>query len=257
MDVIEQIAGSVIILEPRGRIDSATAKEFAVASHLLRGGPAQIEQGLWQLNPLFNDNPDHPEVALSTAEAVGAQLLLGVYPKDIQKSMIANGLEWIDRIAPKVPGYWRVPMVRALLQYCDGSLDEAGKEFDKALALDRQSTISRGWYTQYLFAIGRQEEGLRHVRLTAGDSVDNAQIQALHGVYLCKAGRFEEAQRALAQSLTLDRNCWAAHWGSALLNVSTGDQERAMEHVKRFQELVEPEEYQNIIRMLELKHSDS
>jgi anti-anti-sigma factor len=28
MDVIEQVAGSVTILEPRGRIDSVTAKEF-------------------------------------------------------------------------------------------------------------------------------------------------------------------------------------------------------------------------------------
>lgn len=28
MDVIEQLAGSVTILEPRGRIDSVTAKEF-------------------------------------------------------------------------------------------------------------------------------------------------------------------------------------------------------------------------------------
>ncbi len=39
MDVIEQVAGSVTILEPRGRIDSVTAKEFAecFSKHLHAG----------------------------------------------------------------------------------------------------------------------------------------------------------------------------------------------------------------------------
>ena len=43
MDVIEQLAGSVTIVEPRGRIDSATAKEFGDRlSELLNSGRHQL-----------------------------------------------------------------------------------------------------------------------------------------------------------------------------------------------------------------------
>ncbi len=43
MDVIEQVAGPVTILEPRGRIDSATAKEFGEClSKLLNDGRHQL-----------------------------------------------------------------------------------------------------------------------------------------------------------------------------------------------------------------------
>jgi len=43
MDVVEQLAGSVTIIEPRGRIDSATAKEFGdCLSKLLNAGRHQL-----------------------------------------------------------------------------------------------------------------------------------------------------------------------------------------------------------------------
>ncbi len=43
MDVIEQVAGSVTILEPRGRIDSVTAKDFGEClAKLLNGGRHQL-----------------------------------------------------------------------------------------------------------------------------------------------------------------------------------------------------------------------
>jgi anti-anti-sigma factor len=43
MEVIEQVAGSVTILEPRGRIDSVTAKDFGEClAKLLKAGREQI-----------------------------------------------------------------------------------------------------------------------------------------------------------------------------------------------------------------------
>jgi hypothetical protein len=37
---------------------SAMAKELTIASHLLSGGPAQIEQGLWHLDTIFKTDAD-------------------------------------------------------------------------------------------------------------------------------------------------------------------------------------------------------
>jgi Flp pilus assembly protein TadD len=231
---------------------SAMAKELTIASHLLSGGPAQIEQGLWHLDTIFKADADHPDMVLGTAEAVGSQILLGVYNDDIRKGLIAAAMEWIDRVAPEVPDYWRVPMVRGLLNYCDGDLDNAGKEFDTALALDRQSTVSRGWYTQYLFAVGRQEEALQLVGLYADERADNAQAHGLHGIYLTQAGKYEEAEKVFAQALHLDRNCWAAHYGMAKLCIVTGRGHQAKEHTKRLEALVEPAEYEDMQRRLSL-----
>jgi anti-sigma B factor antagonist len=43
MDVLEQVLGSVTILEPRGRIDSGTAKEFGEClSRVLAAGRPQL-----------------------------------------------------------------------------------------------------------------------------------------------------------------------------------------------------------------------
>jgi tetratricopeptide (TPR) repeat protein len=246
-------AGQAYTPEFRYNPRSDMAKDFAIAHHLLRGGPAQIDQGLHHLDRILAADADHPELVLSTAEAAASQLLLGVYPEDVHKVMIANGFAWIDRIAPQVPGYWRVPMVRALLHYCDGDMEKAGEQFDIALTLDRQSTISRGWYTQYLFATGRQEEALRLAAQYADERIDNSQAHVLHGIYLNQAKRYEEAERAFTQALALDRNCWIAHYGLTQLYLATGDRERAQEHAKRLEALTEPAEFEHMMRRLNLK----
>jgi tetratricopeptide (TPR) repeat protein len=231
---------------------SARAKDLAIANYLLSGGPAQVEQGLWQLEKTFREDPNQPDMVLSTVEAVGGQLLLGgVFPDDVKKGLITEGFAWIDRIAAQVPDYWRVPMVRALLHYYDGDLDKAGKEFEIALTLDRQHTISRGWYTQYLFATGRQDDAVHLMGLNADERVDNAQAHALHGIYLTQAQKYDEAEKAFAQSFALDRNCWPAHFGMTRLCTATGREHQSKEHAKRLEALVEPAEYEDLKRRLD------
>jgi hypothetical protein len=56
------------------------AKQFAIANHLIRGGPAQIERGLRHLEKLHAVEPEHPDVILGAAEAIAGQLLIGLYP---------------------------------------------------------------------------------------------------------------------------------------------------------------------------------
>jgi tetratricopeptide (TPR) repeat protein len=239
-------AGQAYTPEFRYNPRAPIAKTFAIANHLLRGGPAQIEQGLWELDKIFKADSNHPEMVLGTVEAVGSQLLLGVFGEDVRKTLIDSGFAWIDGIAAQVPDYWRVPMVRGLLHYCDGNLEKAGKEFEIALSLDRRSTISRGWYTQYLFAIGRQEEAVKLMALNADERVDNAQAHALHGIYLSQAQKYPEAEKAFAQALALDRNCWPAHFGMTRLCIATGREHQAKEHAKRLESLVEPAEYEDM-----------
>jgi hypothetical protein len=72
--------------------------------------------------------------------------------------------------------------------------------------------------------------------------VTNPQIQAVNGVYLFRSGRNEEAERKLSEALALDRNFWTAHYGLTQLYVETVQKHLPVEHAKRLQALVEPEE---------------
>ncbi|MGH9665212.1 MAG: tetratricopeptide repeat protein [Bryobacteraceae bacterium] len=177
---------------------SEIAKEFAIANYLLRKGPSQIYASLFRFAAITGHEPGHPDALLGFAEAVGSQLLLGIYPQDQHGKLIAGAFSLLADLDPDT---WRIHMVSGLLYTCAGNLDAARGEFEIALNLDRQSTISRGWYVYFLFADGEQEEALRLVALVADEHATNPQAHAMHGVYLSNAGHYEEAERAFAQAL--------------------------------------------------------
>ena len=228
---------------------SSIAKEFAVANYLLRGGPLQIKESFWRLHALADSNNNHPDAVLGFAEALGSQLLLGAFPEERQK-FIADTLQLVSTLDAKTADEWRMHMVRGLLHTCAGEYEKAGKEFESALNLNRHGTISRGPYMNFLFATGRHEEALRLFALVVEEQASSPHVHALHGIFLCTAGHYEEAERALSQALALDRNCWPAHYGLAQLYAATGKQEKAQEHSMRLEALVEPAEYEDMMRRL-------
>lgn len=234
---------------------SWTAKELSIAHHLLRGSPAQIEKALEHLTNIGRAEPDHPEVMLGHIEAFGCALMLGVLG-EVHREVIAGPLWWIDRIEKEYRPSWRTQALRALLHYGVGAMGEAREAFGRALESNREATISRGWYVHFLFHTGHEEQALRLMALQAEERADNAPMHAMHGIYLTRAHRHEEAGRAFEKSLMLDRNCWPAHFGLAQMHLALGDREKADEHAKRLETLVEPAEYKDMRRRLNLAQSD-
>ena len=225
------------------------AKELSIAHHLLRGSPAQIEKALEHLTNVGRAEPDHPEVMLGHIEAWGVALMLKVFG-EVSEEIIAGPLWWIKRIEKQEGRAWRTHALRALLHYGIGDAQAAGKEFDKALELDRQATISRGWYVHFLFHNGHEEQAVRLMAMQAEERADSAPMHAMHGIYLTRAHRHEEAQLAFSKSLMLDRNCWPAHYGLTQMYLELGDREKAGEHAKRLETLVEHSEFEDMMRRL-------
>ena len=227
------------------------AKQLEIANHLLIGNPAQIERSLWRLDAISKAQPNHPDVILAIAEAVGSQLLIGgIYSEDLRAHFVAGGLLWIDKLDRSTADAWRIHNVRGLLHFVGGEIDKAKKEFAKALKLDRAATIGRGWYTQFLFAAGEKEEALQLTALLADENASNAHAQAFWGIRLGNEKRYGEAESAFRQALELDRNCWAAHYGMAQLCQAAGNLEKANEHIKRLEALVEPAVYLRLEKKL-------
>jgi tetratricopeptide (TPR) repeat protein len=231
---------------------TAIAREFAVANYLLRGGPLQIRESFWRLHALASSENRHPDAILGFAEALGSQLLLGAYPEQ-QLKFIADALQLIANLDPASADTWRIHMVRGLLHTCGNDLKAAKRDFDKALKLDRQATVNRGWYVHFLFAAGQEDKALRLIALVAEEQASNPQVHAMQGIYLCKAKHYAEAERAFALAFELDRNCWPAHYGLTQFYVATGKEEKAQEQSKRLKALVEPAEYEDMMRRLNLK----
>jgi hypothetical protein len=231
---------------------SAVARQFAIANFLLRGGPSQIGMSLWRFAEIFSLEPRHPDVLLSFAEAIGSQVLLGACSEEERGKFIAEAFQITQGLDRATADAWRIHSVRGLLHTCAGELDTAGKEFDLALKLDRQATVSRGSYVHFLFETGRQEEALRLFALVVDEQASDPQAHAVYGIYLAKAGHYEEAEKALSQALALDRNCWPAHYGMTQMYQELGNRKKATEHAKRLEALVEPAEYEDMTRRLGL-----
>jgi tetratricopeptide (TPR) repeat protein len=229
---------------------SPIAKAFAIANHLLRGSLSQIDRGVKQLGEIQNLAPDHPDAWLAVAETVGTYQMLGLYDGAVREALTAWALDCIAKLDPASADEWRIHNVRGLLLMAGGEFDNAQKEFDRALAIDRQATISRGLYALFLFQTGKEEEALRLQGLLADEKAANAEAQAIYGVYLTRANRYEEAEKAFTQSLTLDRNCWGAHYGMTQMYLATKKGDLALKHAKRLETLVEPEEFEDLKRRL-------
>jgi Flp pilus assembly protein TadD len=227
------------------------AQEFALAHHLLRsGGPSQVMAGLQHLDTLWEREPEHPDVILATVEGLSSCLLLEMPLDRPREEYIAAAFDTIDRLAKRVPETWRSHTARARLHFCTNDFDAAGKEFDVALALDREKTLYDGWYAYFLFMSGREEEAARLEGESANERIDDPIAQAAHGIALCKANRFVKAERAFKKAFELDRNCWPAHYGMTLLHLSTGNRERARSHTERLQSLLEPADFEIVMKRL-------
>src|SRR5271156_6446654 len=127
------------------------AQDFALADHLSIGTPSQIEQSIWRYDAILKLEPDNPEAVLGMIEALGSQLMHGIYTDESTRAaLIASSLALIARLEPASADNWRSHILRGLLHTCGNNLDAARKEFDIALKLDHQGTVNRGWYLHFL-----------------------------------------------------------------------------------------------------------
>jgi len=227
------------------------AKQFALAHYFMHGGLPEIERSLKHIAAIQKAEPDHPEAALSFAEAAGCQLLLLGTSEEEGRGVLINGLlALIELRVPAGTDLWRTHNIRGFLFTVNGQFEQAGSEFEKALALDRAATINRGWYAVFLHLTGRELEALQLLEMLADEGVTNAGVKALYGVYLCRAGKYTEAERLFSQALVLDRNSWPAHYGMVLLCIETGRKDLGIDHAKRLQALVEPGEFERMMERL-------
>jgi hypothetical protein len=93
--------------------------------------------------------------------------------------------------------------------------------------------------------------------LQASENINNPEGHAIHGIYLCNANRFKEAEYAFDAALTLDRNCWPAIYGVMLLLVLTGRRADTITASKRLEALLEPGDFELYMKKLGLAEPEA
>jgi TolB-like protein len=81
---------------------------------------------------------------------------------------------------------------------------DAGREFERAIALDPDNTVVLQWYGEYLAKVGRGEEGIAAVRRAVDVDPYSPTAHGNLGVVLSVAGRDDEAIRQLEHTRAMD-----------------------------------------------------
>lgn len=225
------------------------ARELTVAYHLLRGSPAQVDQAIDQLSVAFRTDPDHPEHTLGTAEGWAVKLLSGAAGGP-DWTLIIGPLASLDWVEKEMGPSWRTHYVRALFHFFVEDRKAAAIEFEKALKLDRQATITRGGYVEFLFRTGREEQALHLLEIEADEHAGDANVHANYAVHLARMRRYEDAERAFAKSLLLEPSCWVAHLGLWEMYLAQGKPEQAAKHARILETLLAPDEFELLKRKL-------
>jgi hypothetical protein len=116
---------------------------------------------------------------------------------------------------------------------------DALEAFETALNFNSHETERCGWFHAFLFAEYRDEEGLALSKITAEENITDPYMQAMYGMWLYANADYHEADKQFCDACQLDRNCWLAHLGSTLNDISLGNPELAANKLRAFQSPVD------------------
>lgn len=89
---------------------------------------------------------------------------------------------------------------------------EAGRQFQRALALNPDYAFGVGSYAEYCSALGRHDEAVAAIRRAQELEPLSLLINCDVGWYLFLARRYEEAAEQLHHALEMDPHCAMTHW---------------------------------------------
>ena len=116
---------------------------------------------------------------------------------------------------------------------------EAEKEFKRALELNPNSADAHHFYSNYLQAMTRFDEGLTEIK--RAEELDPLSLQMIfhHGLCLFAMGRYDEALAQYRRALDIDSTTGAfgSHWGIAMIHQQQGKHEEAIRELEEARRL--------------------
>lgn len=161
-----------------------------------------------------------------------ACLVLAATGRESVRALLAEAKHALDRAAVEDPGLGETHATRGLVAtFLEPDAAVAGREYRRAVELSPGYATAHQWYGNWLCGYGQIEEGLSELELALGlDPLAPAVSDSL-GMALYHAGRLDQAEAQLRQTLELDPGFWRSHVTLALCRAAAGDLETAADEL--------------------------
>jgi len=105
---------------------------------------------------------------------------------------------------------------------------DAERVFRHALALNPNVVGAHFGLGFLLLTLGRQEEGLQHVRTARELDPMSLLISVMEATFLCKMGQRSAASERLNRVLAIEPRFWVGHMGQATMHILDHHHEQAL-----------------------------
>lgn len=162
-------------------------------------------------------NPNHTGAHLGMAAIYMRQALCGRYGTPARE--VLDRAEENVQTALRIDSRsWKAYSLLGAIHCCRWQWAEAAEAFAQALKNDPVKTRHGSWhYPAYLMVIGRTEEALEMVRVTAGNNPENPGTRTLYGIFLYATRQYSEAFGELTEAAFADLQDWLAEIFVALV----------------------------------------
>ena len=137
----------------------------------------------------------------------------------------------VTKIAPDNPDGW-VNIGRARVS--EGNLTGAREVLDRALAISPNLARAHYFYARMLRSEGAYDEALSHLRTVIAQYPKDRVVRNDAGRILFLQKKYQEAIKEFEYVLTIDPEDVQAHYNLMLCYSGLGDEDRALEHQKRY-----------------------
>jgi tetratricopeptide (TPR) repeat protein len=159
------------------------------------------------------------------------------------KNVLAN-------LEKRADSYWRFWAVRAYLYKGEEKNELSSSFYEKALALDRQSTESYLPYIEFLVDTGRTDEAMVLAQAYMNDRIEDSTAVAQYGQILLSVGRGESGLNHVQTSLTMDPGNILAHETMAAVRLTQRDLKSLAVHLLALKALCDARSFERIAKFL-------
>ena len=153
-----------------------------------------------------------PNFALAYAALADSYVVLSTYSGERAADTMPQGKAFANKAIELDPTLAEPHAALGLIGWAlDWNKDEAEREFARALELNPNYGTAHHWYSRYLRAVGRSEEGLREIR--RAEELDPLSLIFINNVAEAQInlGDLDGADKTCQRMIDLDPNFWAIY----------------------------------------------
>jgi tetratricopeptide (TPR) repeat protein len=171
------------------------------------------------------------------------------YPIQIEPFDVCIGL--FEKLEKRAEKYWRLWAAKAYFWKGTGNDELVASCYEKAVSSNRTATESFRPYIEFLFANGRDKEGLGLAERYVVERIEDSTAVAWYGKTIFRSGRHDVGIEHLYTALRMDPGNCLAHETMAAIRLMQKNRKGVFTHLLALQALCDTDSFKLIVKFLE------